>query len=82
MQCGAFIVPGPSSHHAGAARLAALAPRGTMGAVENEEEVTKSGTEAQPWQVVGAATAAAAAARKTGSSYISAASDTTDALGC
>lgn len=81
LQCGAFIVPGPASHHAGASGPAALAPRGTMGAVENEE-VTKSWTEAQPWQVVRAAAVAAAAARRTGSSYISAASDTTDALGC
>lgn len=53
-----------------------------MGAVENEEEVTKSRAEAGPWQVAEAAAAAAAAARRTGSSYISAATATTDALGC
>lgn len=66
--------------HAGAAGPAAQAAGGIMGAVENEEEVTKSPAEAGPWQVAEAA--AAAAARRTGSSYISAATATTDALGC
>lgn len=54
-----------------------------MGAVENEEEVTKSRAETRPRQVTEATAAATtAAAGKTGSSYISAATAAMDAFGC
>lgn len=54
-----------------------------MGATDNEEEVTKSRAETRPRQVAEKVEAAAAAAAgKTGSSYIAAATDTTDAFGC
>lgn len=54
-----------------------------MGATDNEEEVTKSQAETRPRQVAEEVeAAAAAAAEKTGSSYISAATATTDAFGC
>lgn len=51
-----------------------------MGAMENEAEVTKRQGEARSWQVAEAIVVAAA--WRTGSSYISAATAAKDAFGC
>lgn len=51
LQCGAFIVPGPPSHHLGASGPAALDLRGSMGAAESKEGVTKPQAKERPWQM-------------------------------